>query len=88
MDRIGDFGWTSDACPRCGAEDAAEGCAAVLPVALMVDDSETIVLAYRCRHGHDWTTSWDRTFALGHAEASQHQLGGLGAPHWPDVPTS
>lgn len=50
----------------------------------MIDDGETIVLAYRCPHGHDWTTAYQRRFAVEHGEASQREL--TTSPHWPSAP--
>lgn len=81
---LAEFAWTSDACEKCGASHFDEGCCAVLPVALMIDDGETVVFAYRCRHGHDWTTAYQRDFAIEHGEASRREL--ADAPHWPDAP--
>lgn len=82
---LGELAWTTDGCPKCGGDDFAEGCAAVLPVALLIDDGSSVVLAYRCRHGHDWTSGYDRAFAIAHAEASRQQLEREGDPHWPSA---
>jgi len=82
---LGDFAWATDACPICGPEHAKRGCGAVLPVALLVDERSTVVLAYRCPDGHDWTSGYDRAFALNHAEAARLEV--WLEPHWPEAST-
>lgn len=59
-----------DACEDCGPDD--EDCIATVPVALVGSDGPGVDLAYRCRHGHDWLTSWDRAFATGGGEVRKH----------------
>ena len=77
------FHWTTAACPTC------KGCCkAILPVAQLLD-ADGVTLAYRCRHGHDWTCAWEIETAREHARASKAELHGhnpLGGPPvvWPD----
>lgn len=86
IERIPDeFAWATDGCPKCGAAHWERGCAAVLPVALLEQDATSIVLAYRCACGHDWTSGYERVFAVSHAVQSEKELR-AGAPHFPAQP--
>jgi hypothetical protein len=82
--------WTSDACPLCfhDPEHSDRRCMAVLPTALLVDDGASVSLAYRCRCGHDWMTTYDRASAVAHAEASRELLITKPASIWPPRPAA
>jgi hypothetical protein len=78
--------WCTDCCLGCWDERRFDH-TAYRPVVCLEDGPATTTLAYRCRYGHDWSTSWDRRTAYAHAaESRDEKLAGPADRTWPPPP--